>query len=68
MCKLISDISYDDVFNIVSDDDASATETTVATNAGFGPTYSYWDSKSVAACECDAPYFTPDCSLSKSVL
>ena len=64
MCALITDISYDDVLDIASDDDSTETVYNAATTYGHGPTYSYWDSKSVAACECDAPFFGPDCSQS----
>jgi hypothetical protein len=31
---------------------------------GFGPAYDNWDKDSIQACECDASYFGPDCSLS----
>jgi hypothetical protein len=64
VCTLIKDISYDSIFDVVNDDDADFTVYNQATNLGSGPTYSYWDQKSVAVCECDPPFFSPDCSLS----
>ena len=54
---------YDSVLELADEDDATVYNE--ATNLGVGDYYSLWDARALAVCECDTPYFSPDCSKSK---